>query len=82
MQADALLLECRAFVLRRRRADATAVRPPMQQIRRFGIDDRLQSEERQQPRIEIAGALVVRSGEENMPDAVEFHGLPLRGSLW
>ncbi|ANV99119.1 hypothetical protein LMTR13_01850 [Bradyrhizobium icense] len=81
MQADALLFEGDALVLWRWRADAQRGAAADAVIGRLAIDDRPQPKKRQQLAIKIAGAFVIRSGEENMCDAVDFHCLPLRGNL-
>lgn len=78
VKADTLLFEYSAFVLGRRRADADRGPAADAIIGRLGIDHGLQSEERQQFTIKFARAFKIRSGEEYMCDAVDFHGLPLR----
>ncbi len=55
MQADALLLEGGARMLRRRRADADRGAAADAVIGRLGIDHRLQPEKRQQLAVEFAG---------------------------
>ena len=77
MQADALLFEGGACMLGRRRADPDRGAAADAVIGRFGVDDRLQPEERQQLAIEFARTLEIRRGQKNMRDAVDFHRLPL-----
>src|SRR6185436_11600936 len=81
MQTDTLLLECRAFMLGGWRADADRSPAADAVIGRLGIDHGLQAQKRQQLAIEIARALIIRGGEKNMCDAVDFHCLPLHGNL-
>jgi hypothetical protein len=78
VETDALLLERRACVLGRRRADPDRGASADALIRFLGVDDRLQPEKRQQPAVELAGAFEIGRGQKNMRDAVDFHRLPLR----
>src|SRR5262245_16137880 len=76
MQADALLFEGRALMFRGRRAD-TDRRAPADAIEcRLGVDHRLHAEERQEPAIELARARVICGCQEDVRDAVDFHGPP------
>src|SRR6476646_632052 len=74
MQTDALLFERGAFMLGGRRADADRGTAANAVIGRLGVDHRLQAEKRQQLKIKFAGPSKIRGGEENMRDAVDFHG--------
>ena len=77
VQADAILLEGRPRVLRRRRADRERGTAADAIIDLVGVDDGLHAEKRQQLAIERAGAFEIRCGQKNMRDAVDFHRLPL-----
>ena len=57
MEADALLLECSASMLRRRRRDGDRGASADAVIGRVGVDDRLQPKKRQQLAIEFARVL-------------------------
>ena len=63
MQADALLLECRALVFGRRRADPDGSPAADAIIGRLGIDDGFEPQKRQQLAVEFARNLVVRGGQ-------------------
>src|SRR5205814_3246809 len=79
VQTDAILLECRAGVFGRRRADPDRGASADAVIRRVGVDDRLHAEEWQQLAIEFARAFEIRRGEKDMRNAVDLHKPSLRG---
>jgi len=77
MQADAALLEGGTGVLGRWSADRYTSAAADAVIDPLVVHHPLQPKERQQLAVEFAGALVIRGGEKDMRDAVDFHRLPL-----
>jgi hypothetical protein len=78
MQPDAILLERATSMLGRRRADRNGRASADSVIDLVAIDHRLQPNKRQQFSVELARALEIRCGQENMGNAVDFHRLPFQ----